>query len=278
MAHELQALVAAARGDYNAVRELTGQMIRWALPRGIIQAQLAAQHAGSPAALGRGDFEEAYREAAAISPPGILASHVPYALRVPMDLVEAAVRTGRHAEAAAHVAAMRQAGLGRISPRLTMLTNASAALTAPASQAGQLFAAALAVPGADRWPFDRARVQLAYGERLRRVRTTTEARTHLSAALATFEALGARPWALRAGHELRATRLAAPAEGQQAVLLTAQEHQVATLAAAGLTNKQIGERLYLSHRTVAAHLYQIFPRLGITSRAALRDALADLAS
>jgi DNA-binding NarL/FixJ family response regulator len=40
-----------------------------------------------------------------------------------------------------------------------------------------------------------------------------------------------------------------------------------------LTNKQIGERLYLSHRTVAAHLYQIFPRLGITSRAALRDAL-----
>ena len=56
-------------------------------------------------------------------------------------------------------------------------------------------------------------------------------------------------------------------------MLTAQEHQVATLAAAGLTNKQIGERLYLSHRTVAAHLYQIFPRLGITSRAALRDAL-----
>jgi len=111
------------------------------------------------------------------------------------------------------------------------------------------------------------------------VRATCEARTHLSAALGTFEALGARPWALRAGHELRATGLAAArAESQRAVMLTAQEHQVATLAAAGLTNKQIGERLYLSHRTVAAHLYQIFPRLGITSRAALRDALTDLAS
>ena len=62
--------------------------------------------------------------------------------------------------------------------------------------------------------------------------------------------------------------------------LTAQEHQVAALAASGLTNEQIGERLYLylSHRTVAAHLYQIFPRLGITSRAALRDALATVAS
>jgi DNA-binding CsgD family transcriptional regulator len=279
LAQDVQALVAAARGDYDAVRELTGQMIRWALPRGIVQAQQAAHHAGSLAALGRGDFEEAYQEAAAISPPGILASHVPYALRVPMDLVEAAVRTGRHREAGAHVAAMRQAGLDRISPRLTMLTSASTALTAPVGQAGPLFAAALAVPGADRWPFDRARVQLAYGEQLRRVRATAEARVQLSAALTTFEALGARPWATRAGNELRATGLAAVrADGLAAVMLTAQEHRVATLAAAGLTNKQIGERLYLSHRTVAAHLYQIFPRLGITSRAALRDALTDLAS
>ena len=57
--------------------------------------------------------------------------------------------------------------------------------------------------------------------------------------------------------------------------LTAQEQQIAMLAAAGLTNKQIGERLYLSHRTVGAHLYQIFPKLGVTTRAALRDALGD---
>jgi DNA-binding CsgD family transcriptional regulator len=279
MATELQALLAAARGDQDAVRELTGQMTRWALPRGVVQAQWAAHHASALAALGRGDFEEAYTEAAAISPPGTLASHVPYALRVPMDLVEAAVRTGRQHEAAAHVAVMRQAGLARISPRLAMLTSASAALTAPAGQAGQLFAAALAVPAADRWPFDLARVQLAYGEHLRRTRATSDARAYLSAALSTFEALGARPWAVRAGHELRATGLAAARPGgYRMTALTAQEHQVAALAAAGLTNKQIGERLYLSHRTVAAHLYQIFPRLGITSRAALRDALTTLAS
>ncbi len=56
--------------------------------------------------------------------------------------------------------------------------------------------------------------------------------------------------------------------------LTPQEYEVAMLAAAGLTNKQIGERLFLSHRTVAAHLYQAFPKLSVTfSRAALRDAL-----
>ena len=101
-----------------------------------------------------------------------------------------------------------------------------------------------------------------------------EARTHLGAALTTFEALGARPWAIRAGNELRASGLASTrADSHGPASLTAQERQVAALAAAGLTNKQIGERLYLSHRTVAAHLYQIFPKLGITSRAALRDAL-----
>jgi DNA-binding CsgD family transcriptional regulator len=50
------------------------------------------------------------------------------------------------------------------------------------------------------------------------------------------------------------------------------DREIVRLAAAGLTNKQIGERLYLSHRTVAAHLYQAFPKLGVTSRAALRDA------
>ena len=58
--------------------------------------------------------------------------------------------------------------------------------------------------------------------------------------------------------------------------LTAQQRQIAELAAAGLSNKQIAERLFLSPRTVGYHLYQIFPKLGVTSRAALRDALAAL--
>ena len=81
-------------------------------------------------------------------------------------------------------------------------------------------------------------------------------------------------------HELRATGLAARAADLElrehcGVLdspLAPLDYEIVRLAAAGLTNKQIGERLYISHRTVAAHLYQIFPRLGITSRAALRDA------
>ena len=60
--------------------------------------------------------------------------------------------------------------------------------------------------------------------------------------------------------------------------LSPQQLEIARLAAAGLSNKEIGERLFLSHRTVGSHLYQIFPKLGITSRAALRDALEGTAA
>jgi DNA-binding NarL/FixJ family response regulator len=58
-------------------------------------------------------------------------------------------------------------------------------------------------------------------------------------------------------------------------VLTPEEHEIALMAAAGMSNKQIGERLFSSHRTVGTHLYRVFLKLGITSRAALRDALAD---
>jgi len=274
-----QALIAAARGAYDTADTLTASMMGWAAPRRIGQADFAAHHVGSVAALGRCDFEDAYRHAAAISPAGVLASHAAYALWVLLDLVEAAVRTGRGAEAAAHEEAMRTAGIEVISARLALVTAAAAALVAPHDQVRARFEAALATPGADQWPFDLARVQLLYGEWLRRTRSTADARLYLGAALDTFRRLGAQPWQVRAGHELRATGLAARAAdpgSAGAQLLAPLDYEIARLAAAGLTNKQIGERLFISHRTVAAHLYQIFPRLGITSRAGLRDALEGL--
>jgi DNA-binding NarL/FixJ family response regulator len=73
---------------------------------------------------------------------------------------------------------------------------------------------------------------------------------------------------------VRATgRVRTRADQSDAAVLTPQEMQIATLAATGLSNKQIAERLYLSPRTVSGHLYRVFPKLDITSRAALRDAL-----
>lgn len=267
-----QALIAAASADYPTVDALTERMIEWAAPRGLGAVLMYAHHARDLAALGRGDFETAYQEATAVSPAGVLRSHLPQALWLVMDVVESAVRTGRHREAAAHAAVAAGSGIAAISSRLGLLTAGAIAAAAAPGQASSLFEQALAIPQVERWPFDVARVHLLYGEHLRRAKASGAARTHLAAARAIFERLNAEPWTARAGLELRAAGLGVTTSARLAPL-TAQERQIAMLAAGGLTNRQIGERLYLSHRTVGAHLYQIFPKLGITTRAALRDAL-----
>jgi len=272
-ARYMLALVAAVRGDYHSNRALCDDLTGWAAPRGALRVHYGALHAGALAMIGLGDFEQAYRLAAAVSPPGTFASHVGEALFVCMDLVEAAVRTNHLAEASAHVAAMHQVGIAKLSPRLALVAAGSAALAAKDDVAAELFEKALSVPGADRWPFDRARVQLAYGEHLRRTRSMSCSRVHLSAALDVFRRLGASPWVSRAGNELRATGQVRLTDDCRGPALTPQEQEIAALAASGLSNKQIAERLYLSHRTVASHLHRAFPKLGIASRAALRDAL-----
>jgi DNA-binding NarL/FixJ family response regulator len=268
------ALLAALRGDDDTVRSLTGQMTAWAEPRRADVVLCYARHARTLAALGRCDFEAAYSEAAGISPPGTVTSHVAHALPVAMDLVEAAVRSGRRAQAVAHVTAMETADLPSISPRLALMTAGARAMVASDASASGLFEHAVRLPGADRWPFELARIHLAHGELLRRRREIPRARVELRTALRIFDQLGAQPWVARASAELRAAGEAgAPGATYADASLTVQEREIATMAASGMTNKQIAERLYLSHRTVGAHLYRIFPKLGITSRAALRDAL-----
>ncbi|NMO57557.1 AAA family ATPase [Actinoplanes sp. TBRC 11911] len=267
----LQALVAAGRGDHPAARGLADQMSRWAAPRRVGVVAAYVWQVKTLTALSTGDFNEAYRCAAAVSPAGQFAPHVPNALWLIMELVEAAARSGHQAGAAAHVAAARAARVGELSPRLELAVAGAAAMAASDADYPELFEQALHVADADRWPFDLARIQLAYGERLRRTKSPVRGRAHLSAAADIFDQLGARPWAARAANELRAAgvRVDAPRDAG----LTAQQRQIAELAAAGLSNKEIGERLFLSARTVGYHLHQIFPKLGITSRAALRDAL-----
>ena len=84
-------------------------MIGWAGPRGVGTARVFAHHALVLGDLGRGDFESAYHHATTVSPAGTLASHVPHSLWIAMDLVEAAVRTDRRAEAERHVRALQEA-------------------------------------------------------------------------------------------------------------------------------------------------------------------------
>ena len=147
--------------------------------------------------------------------------------------------------------------------------------------ASRWFAAALRLYEKSDRPFDRARTQLLWGERLRRGRRRTEARLPLNAALETFAQLGAAPWAERARQELAAsgengksasegvvTRTNNPAQAALAVL-TSQEAQIVRLAARGMSNRDIAAQLILSPRTVGHHLYKAYPKLGVLSRGEL---------
>jgi DNA-binding CsgD family transcriptional regulator len=124
-------------------------------------------------------------------------------------------------------------------------------------------------------PVLRARLLLAYGEWLRRQRRSAKARAPLREARDIFDALGASPWGNRAREELRASGETSRRRTERAwETLTPQELHIAQLAAEGLSNKEIGVRLYLSHRTVGYHLRQIFAKTGITSRASLGSIVA----
>ncbi len=269
--HLSKAAVAAARGDDDAVRSVTDRVIAWATPRHYRSAVASARYVRSLSAMGQGDYERAFRQCREVTPPGRFPAHSSHNHWLVLDLVESAVRLGRDEEAAAHVAAAKTLNLVRRSSRAALLVLAAEALVHPVEQASVLFDRALRVSGARLWTFEYARVELLHGEHLRRRRTRTAARPYLRRALATFRRLGAVPWRDRA---LRELRLAAPGRRWSPGSLTDQESRVATLASAGLTNRQIATRLMISPRTVDVHLSRTYAKLGIASRAALRDSLA----
>ncbi|MET8806332.1 AAA family ATPase [Streptomyces sp. NPDC004546] len=266
------AMVAACRGDLDAADADRRAVEAWARSRGVGHLTQYADAVGLMAALARSDHEAAYRFATTITAPGEFTPHSQQAPRTLLDFVDAALRSGHLDEARRHAQAAVAAGLPALSPRLALVTAAAQAMTAQ-KQASSLYERALATPGAALFPFETARIRLAYGERLRRDHETRAAREQLEEALRVLTDLGALPWADRARAELAAAGAAFGARGTGWQSLTVQERQIAQLAATGLTNKEIGAKLFLSPRTVSSHLYRIFPKLGITSRAALRDAL-----
>jgi DNA-binding NarL/FixJ family response regulator len=124
-------------------------------------------------------------------------------------------------------------------------------------------------------PFERARTELCYGERLRRARRKSDARHHLELALRTFEELGARPWAGRARSELQALGIRVPRRASATELeLTPQELRVALAVREGATNREASAALFLSPKTIEAHLSSIYRKLGVRSRTELATLLA----
>jgi len=269
-------VLAAATGDDDARRQIKARLVETAEKFGANLCRYCADHVELLAAAGRADFEAAYRHATAIHSPGAFPHSVAVALWSYFDLVDAAVHTGRLAEARAHVAAVQDLHLGDISPRHGALLLAAQALTErDQRRAAELFHRAVTVPDVDRWPFDHARIRLAYGEHLVRHGPPDEARVQLDLARTTFTRLGAAPWLARADAATRPPQGEDVGDAARAgdLGLTEQEFEVVQLAARGMTNKQIGAELFLSPRTVGTYLYRAFPKLGVTTRAGLRDAL-----
>jgi DNA-binding CsgD family transcriptional regulator len=224
-------------------------------------------------------FGEAYEHLVRIFDPAGAAFHPFVRGWALADLADAAVRGDGDLEAVrGYLAEWEQVAEATTAPHLQVQVAYAAAILAKDAVAEQCFRVAIASAQAE-WPFYVARAQLAYGAWLRRHRRMTQSRAPLREAAETFDALGLLRYAERARRELRASgetvRRRVPGGWSQ---LSPQELQIAQLAAEALSNREIGERLYLSHRTVESHLYRLFPKLGITSRAQLRDALENASS
>ncbi|MFD9684766.1 BREX system ATP-binding domain-containing protein [Kitasatospora sp. NPDC059088] len=266
----------AGRGDEAGLRAVD-EVVRPVATRARLRYVLdRLTHLRGLAALAHRRYEEAYGHFCGLTPPGLLPAGPPWYHALVLDLVTAAVHTGRRDEARAHLAAARAARSAEISDRHAFLFAAAVALAAEDDEAEEAYRTAYAVPGAERWAFELARLRLAHGSWLRR-RHRAGARGVLRVAQHVFRRLRADPWTRYCEEELRAAgdQVALPPGGPAAEPggLTGQELRIARLAATGLTNREIGQQLQLSPRTVGAHLYKIFPKLGITSRAALAHAL-----
>jgi DNA-binding CsgD family transcriptional regulator len=268
-----KAILAGVRGETEEAEVLAAEVERVMLPEGMNAALVHVQMARGLTALGTGRFGDAYEHLIRPFKHGDPAWHEMSRCWAFGDLAEAARHSGYLEEARALLPEMEAILSETRPPRLRVALEYARPLLAGDEEAEDLFRAALAANLAH-WPFARARLELSFGAWLRRQRRVAESRVPLRAARDAFDALGALPWSERARHELRGAGVTSRPRKRGAMdELTPQELQIARMAASGLSNREIGQQLYMSHRTVGAHLYHVFPKLGVTSRGQIRDAL-----
>jgi DNA-binding CsgD family transcriptional regulator len=269
--------VVALRGREPEVSSLVEDLTTDAKARGEGLALAFAGQAGAVLYNGLGRYEKAFvavREAVDVAPHSELST--PSAVA---ELVEAAARVGERRIAE------------RALERLTLSTRPSGsdwalgvearsrALLSDGDAADRFYQEAIARLRRTRVRVQLARTHLLYGEWLRRERRRLDARDQLRTALELFTSMGAEAFAARAERELLATgervrKRRVETREQQ----TAQEIQIARLARDGLSNAEMGARLFISQHTVAYHLRKVFTKLDITSRNQLGRALPDSVS
>ncbi|WP_327006795.1 LuxR C-terminal-related transcriptional regulator [Dactylosporangium sp. NBC_01737] len=265
------AWIAATRGDLDQCVELAGHCHDRYAGNRIANGLAWAEWALALLDLGLGRPAEASdRLDAALAGP---VRHQIQAVYSAPDQVEAATRIGAFDRAEAACARfVAWADAARLDWADAVAHRCHALLEPSWPAASRHFEAAVAAHASSGRPWETARTHLAFGERLRRERRKSEARVQLRVAAEIFDRLDARPWAGRARAELRAAGAQvitdeAPASAVSA--LSPQELQIVRLVAAGLTNREIGARLFLSPKTVSYHLYRAFPKLNVASRTQL---------
>lgn len=266
------AVCAAVRGQEDLCRTRAQEALAIAIPHRLGLRAGVASYALGMLDLGLGRFDLAHRRLTALAAAGPGAGSPVVAWGSAADRVEAAAAAGDEPAARGALAFLEQwsahAASGRERARLA---RCRALVAADDGEAVTRLEEALHHLAGDLGAaWDQARTALLLGERLRRARRIAEARDRLRDAVEAFRRLGAGPWEQRARGELRAAgESTGPAGPDALAALTPQELRIARLVADGASNKDVAARLFLSPRTVEYHLYKVYPKLCISSRADL---------
>jgi DNA-binding CsgD family transcriptional regulator len=263
----LQAWIAALMGNERDCRDYSEAAIQRGLATGVGWATGEAHLALGLLELGLGNAHEAIEHLEQMEPGPFPPTT---ALATP-EFIDGALRLGEPERAQRALDRLvAWAPVSRTPLVAGMVVRCRAVISSDAEESDLLFREALRHHDFRVVPYERARTQLAYGERLRRDRRRIDARIQLRAALDTFEGLGTALWAERARAELRATgETARKRDASKLDDLTPQELRVAKLVSAGASNKHVAAQLFLSRRTVEYHLGKVFVKLGVSSRAEL---------
>jgi DNA-binding CsgD family transcriptional regulator len=266
-----QLIVLAWRGDERAVRASAAELAAIATERRLGWTGARVDAAVATLELGLGSYAAAVGGASEGWQDDIAINMFTAA-----DAVEAHARSGTPELAQDYLAWLNERATGTNMPLELGLLARSRALLADGEAAEADYREALSRLAENGGGFHLARAQLVFGEWLRRQKRRRDAREQLRDAHSGFEAMGCVAFAERARIELLATgETARKRVDDTRDDLTPQETQIATMAASGATNPEIGAQLYISASTVEYHLRKVYRKLGVSSRRALAGAMPD---
>ncbi len=285
-AHGQDHHAAAARLLEDMLRGLrTGSAVRTGGPGELAAARRSLRTidpvlaTGSASALAEsGDFEAAYAALSVLLTGPRVSAAALFAL---VTFAEAAEAVNARTEARGVLDRLETALGPECAPDLAVRFTVARAVLADDRDEEALFERAFAQDLSGR-PFLEAPLRLAHGRRMRRRRQFADSRTTLRRAATIFTMMGSEARVAQIAVELRASGERTDTGGAGVAdpiaprdLLLPQELRIAELAGSGRSNREIGELLGLSPRTIGAYLYRIFPRLGVTARAQLAEVLRE---